>query len=84
MPKRKLEIPVYTASGERMPISFIDFDTAEKFQRTVIGDRSPRLLSRYAGICRDAAPDKIGRPLFLAYPGWLSLLRRRIPPFAIT
>jgi hypothetical protein len=69
MTKRKTEsprrsIPVYTASGERMPLSFGNFEAAESFQRTVIADLSPDLLSDYVGICRDDHPDKIGRPVF--------------------
>jgi hypothetical protein len=57
-------IPVYTASGERMPLTFGNFEAAEEFQRTVIADLAPNLLSKHIGICRLDHPDKIGRPLF--------------------
>ena len=51
MPKKPTRsIPVYTASGERMPLTFDNFDAAEEFQRTVIADLTPFLLSQYIGI----------------------------------
>jgi hypothetical protein len=58
------DIPVYTASGDRLPLSFRNFDAAEDFQRTVIADLTPHLLPDYLGICRSDHPDQIGRPLF--------------------
>jgi len=62
--KPNQSVSVYTASGERMPLTFRNFEAAEEFQRTVIADFTPDLLPEYVGICRDAHPDKIGRPMF--------------------
>jgi hypothetical protein len=65
MPKKPTRsIPVYMPSGERMPLTFGNFEAAEDFQRTVIADLHPSLVSQYIGICRIDHPDKIGKPMF--------------------
>ena len=61
-------IPVYMASGQRMPLIFGNFEAAEEYQRTVIADLNPFLLSDYIGICRSDDPEEIGRPMFRETP----------------